>query len=160
MLTDDFYTKGFQVFDGTKYTAYIDTSKILWEYEGGINNDYHPANNKELINSCLLTTHYEISNDIVPTATIAKRRIWEGVNLDVTEWHNDYVEGPNCFCLLYFSDMDNGTAGAIYFRNKIKEYKVYPKKGTLIAINCLNNFEHKADIPNCERIVASFYFNL
>jgi len=160
MLTDDFYTKGFQIFDGAKYTAYIDVSEIIWEYEGGINNDYHPANNKELIDSCLLSMHYEILNDIIPTATIKKRRIWEGVNIDATQWHNDYVEGPNCFFLLYFSDMNPDTGGAVYFRNNKEEFKVYPKKGMLVAVNCLNNFEHKAEIPNCKRIVTSFYFDI
>jgi hypothetical protein len=160
MLNDDFYTKGFQIFDGTKYIEYIDTTSIVWEYEGGANNDYHPANNKDLINSCLLSMHYEILNDIVPNAIIEKRRLWEGVNIEATHWHNDYKEGPNCFFLLYFTDMDNSTKGAVYFRNTIEEHKIYPKKGMLVAVNCLNNFEHKAELANCTRIVASFYFNI
>lgn len=160
MLNDDFYTKGFQIFDGAKYTQYIDTSDIIWEYEGGIDNDFHPANNKELIDSCLLSMHYEILSDIVPNATISKRRIWEGVNIESTQWHNDYKEGPNCFFLLYFSDMDDNTNGAVYFRNSMEEYKIYPKKGMMVAVNCLNNFEHKAELPNCQRVVASFYFDI
>jgi hypothetical protein len=56
--------------------------------------------------------------------------------------------------------MNVETNGAVYFRNKKEEFKVYPKKGMLVAVNCLNNFEHKAEIPNCKRIVASFYFDI
>ena len=160
MLSNDFYENGFQVFDGIKYTKDLNIDEIVWEYEGGINNDYHPANNKEYINSYLLTVHYQIFNDIVPNATIRKRRLWKGVNLDATNWHNDYREGPNCFFLLYYSNMDENTNGAVYFRNKLEEWKLYPQKGMLVAVNCLNNFEHKAEIPNSKRVVASFYFDL
>lgn len=160
MLTDEFYVNGFQIFDGKKYTKYIDVSSIQWEYEGGVNNDYHPKDNQDFIDACLLTIHCEILNDIVPAAEIRKRRIWEGVNLDATKWHNDYREGPNCFFLLYFSDMDPTTNGAVHFRNAFNEWKIYPKTGTLVAVNCLNNFEHRAEKPNCTRVVASFYFDL
>lgn len=160
MLNDDFYNNGFQIFDGKKYTRHIDVSEIQWEYEGGLNNDYHPKNNADIIDAGLLAIHCEILDDIVPNAVMRKRRIWEGVNLDATRWHNDYNEGPNCFFLLYFSNMDDTTNGAVYFRNKIKEWKIYPKFGTLVAVNCLNNFEHRAEKSNRERIIASFYFDL
>lgn len=160
LLSEDFYNRGFQIFDGTKYTQYIDVPSISWEYEGGINNDYHPKDNKEFIDMCLLTIHCEILNDIVPDAVVRKRRIWEGVNLDATDWHNDYREGPNCFFLLYFSNMDHDTGGAVCFRNSTEEWKIYPKVGTLVAVNCLNNFEHRAEKANCTRVVASFYFDL
>ena len=160
MLNDDFYTKGFQIFDGTKYTELIDLSDVTWEYEGGVNNDYHTANNKEYYNIQLLNIHYELQNDIVSNSIIRKRRLWEGVNLDATNWHNDYREGPNCFFLLYFSDMDEHKGGAVFFRNSFEEYKLYPQKGMLVAVNCLNNFQHKAEKSNCQRVVASFYFDL
>jgi len=116
MLTKQFYENGFEVFDRKKYISYINVSEIEWEYEGGLNNDYHPKNNKEFIDKCLLTIHYEIQNDIVPQSIMRKRRIWEGVN--------------------------------------------YPQKGLLVAVNCLNNFQHKAEKSNCKRIVSSFYFDL
>jgi hypothetical protein len=160
MLTKQFYENGFEVFDRKKYISYINVSEIEWEYEGGLNNDYHPKNNKEFIDKCLLTIHYEIQNDIVPQSIMRKRRIWEGVNQDALNWHNDYREGPNCFFLLYFSDMDESKGGAVYFRNKVREWKIYPQKGLLVAVNCLNNFQHKAEKSNCKRIVSSFYFDL
>jgi hypothetical protein len=160
MLTDEFYTNGFQVFDGKKYISHLDFSQTEWEYEGGKNNDFHPKNNKDFIDSSLLTIHYEILTDIVPNATIRKRRLWEGVNADAFNWHNDYGEGPNCFFLLYFSDMNETRGGAVFFRNTKQEWKIYPQKGLLVAVNCLNNFQHKAEKANCERIVASFYFDL
>lgn len=160
MLTNDFYENGFEIFNGKKYSFFMDVSQIEWEYEGGINNDYHSKNNREFIEKSLLTIHFSIQNDIVPNSIIRKRRLWEGVNNDAVNWHNDYGEGPNCFFLLYFSDMNETTGGAVFFRNKFQEWKLYPQKGLLVAVNCLNNFEHKAEKANQERIVASFYFDL
>lgn len=161
MLSDEFYENGFQIFEGIKYSNLIDVENIEWKYEGGINNDYHPSKNIEEINSILYTIHYQIAIDIIEPKikqyTIEKRRIWEGVNADATSWHNDLKEGPNSFFLLYHSTMIND--GFIFFRNGHKEWKILPKIGMLVAVNCDTKFEHKAEISNRKRIVSSYYFN-
>ena len=158
----DFYTKGFEVYDGSKYLSWIDTSPIEWEYEGGINNDYHPKNNKEFYNTILWTIHNDISETLLSGVnhSIDKRRLWLGVNLDATKWHNDLEEGPNCFFLLYFSDMRKYDEGAVWFRNGEKEWRILPYPGLLVAVNCEKQFEHKAESTKQERIIASFAFNL
>lgn len=158
----DFHKNGFQIFDGSKYSDQLDISDIIWKYEGGIDNDYHPSNNVDEINSILLNIHFEIASDIldgnVKNYSIEKRRIWEGVNKDATVWHNDLKEGPNCFFLLYHSDMDQD--GFVYFKNEFKEFTIIPKKGMLIAVNCDTRFLHRADISKKTRIISSYFFNL
>lgn len=162
MLGQDFFTQGFQIFDGSQYMHYIDVDSIQWQYEGGINNDYHPANDRDKIDSVLYAIHYQIALDIVEPSvkyyTIEKRRIWEGVNLDATAWHNDLKEGPNCFFLLYHSKMIDD--GFVYFRNRREEWKILPEPGLLVAVNCLSDFEHKADVSSRQRVISSYYFNL
>lgn len=159
---NDFVNKGYAIFDGLKYHNQLEDiiHETEWEYEGGINNDWHPKNNRELYNSFLYYIHQQITLDIVENMfseyTIDKRRIWEGVNKDATSWHNDIKEGPNCFFLLYHSLMEND--GFVYFRNKKEEWKFIPKPGFLIAVNCENNFEHRAEQSNNKRIQSSYYF--
>jgi hypothetical protein len=158
----DFFKNGFQIFDGSLYSNQIDVTNIDWEYEGGIHNDYHPSNNKEIINSILYSIHYQLATDIVEpnfeNYTVDKRRMWEGVNLDATNWHNDLSEGPNCFFLLYHSEMIKD--GFIHFRNKCEEFTVVPKPGVLIAVNCENGFEHRADKSKQQRVISSYCFNV
>lgn len=160
-MNTDFYEKGFQIFDGSKYLEYIDIHSIEWEYEGGINNDYHPKNNKDFYETILYHIHMDISETFVPEPHgVNKRRLWRGVNKDATVWHNDLREGPNCFFLLYFSDMRQYNEGAVWFRNGEKEWRIVPYPGLLVAVNCEKQFEHKAESTNKERIIASFAFNL
>ena len=165
MLNDyfqDFYSKGFQIFDGKKYSDQLDVSQIVWQYEGGVNNDYHPSNNIQEVNHVLLNIHYEISSDILDKNfarySIEKRRIWQGVNKDATAWHNDLGEGPNCFFLLYHSDMIDD--GFVHFRNSQDTFQVVPKEGLLVAVNCDIKFQHRADVSKNSRVTSSYFFNL
>lgn len=159
---NDFHKKGYQIFDGVKYFNQINIENIDWVYEGGVDNDYHPSKNLDEINSFLLNIHYQIAVDIlegnVKNYTIEKRRIWEGVNKDASIWHNDLKEGPNCFFLLYHSDMIDD--GFIHFKNEDEEFTLVPKKGLLVAVNCDTKFQHKADFSKNKRIISSYFFNL
>ena len=158
----DFYTKGFQVFDGTKYSQQIDISNVNWEYEGGVGNDYHPSNNLDFLNFSLCTVHYQIALDIVESNvkeyTIDKRRIWEGVNPNAAEWHNDLREGPNCFFLLYHSNMLSD--GLIHFRTNGQEWSLVPVNGLLVSVNCDLKFEHRAEPSKKQRVISAYCFNL
>jgi hypothetical protein len=141
---------------------WIDTSTIEWEYEGGVNNDYHPKCNKDFYDTILWTIHNDISETYLKDVehTIDKRRLWLGVNYDATSWHNDLAEGPNCFFLLYFSDMRLYNEGAVWFRNEENEWRILPYPGLLVAVNCETKFQHRAEQTNKERVIASFAFNL
>lgn len=167
MISSDFFKNGFQIFDGSSLISDVSLEGRLWEYEGGVNNDYHLSKLDSfymLQHSWLLGLHFEIAKRFVEPSfknyTVEKRRLWKGVNADATVWHNDLNEGPNCFFLMYFSNLEKVKEGAVHFKNKESEWSLYPNSGRLVAVNCLPEFLHKADQTNYERIIASFYFNI
>lgn len=167
MISEEFFENRFQIFDISESVSDVQLNNRIWEYEGGINGDYHLSEQDSFYStqdSWLLSLHYEIAMQFVETSfskyTIEKRRLWEGVNKDSSVWHNDLKEGPNCFFLLYFSNLEHLKEGAIYFKNKCQKWSFYPSVGKLLAVNCVPEFMHKADQTKHERIVASFYFNL
>jgi hypothetical protein len=166
-LTDQinsYFTRGFAVFDGTECHKQLEPiiSDTRWKYEGGINNDWHPDNNLDLYRVMLYSVHQYIATEIVENMfnsyIVDKRRIWEGVNLDATGWHNDIGEGPNCFFLLYHSLME--TDGRIHFRNSLEQWEILPRPGLLVAVNCENNFEHRAEFSADQRIQSSYFFKV
>jgi len=162
-LIEKFTHDGFFITTGKEYHDIISPllSDTIWIHEGGESNDYHPKDIK-IYNIILHQIHLYIAKNIVEPYfkdyTIEKRRIWEGVNNDATVWHNDLREGPNCFFLLYHSNMKDD--GAIYFKTKNSEVKIYPTEGMLIGVNCKNNFLHRAEKSKNKRIVSSYFFNL
>jgi len=158
----DFYTKGHQVFNEPELASQIPIEQIQWMYEGDFGGDNHPSNNIGLLEAMLEHIHHQIELKYIAPYfekySVDKRRIWEGVNNDATSWHNDLNEGPNCFFLLYFSDMvDDGSIG---FKNKNNEWFYYPKRGTMVAVNCAKQFLHKATKSAQKRVISSFCFNL
>ena len=161
---DRFFTDGFAVFDGKRYddilAPFIDNN--LWAYEGGESNDYHPVLDVHMLDVAMTTVHYRLSVDIISHMfeefTVEKRRVWEGVNHAASQWHNDYREGPNCFFLLYHSNMNND--GEVQFKAKNHEWTIYPYRGLLVLVNCENNFLHRASPSKQQRIISSFYFNI
>ena len=165
MIYNEYFTKGFQIFDGKKYSDQLDVSNIEWEYEGGINNDYHPASDKDFINASLMTIHSQIEADLVAPYfdyEIERTRIWEGVNLDVQGWHNHYTTHPNFFFLLYWSDTKSVGEGSVWFADidHTNEWEIWPTPGTLIAVNNSDKFLHKVQKTSHTRILAEFYFDV
>jgi hypothetical protein len=161
---NSYFTKGFAVFDGIMYHQQIEQiiSDTTWEYEGGINNDWHPSNNLALYQAVLYSVHHSIAEGIAErmfdSYTMDRRRIWQGVNPDATGWHNDIGEGPNCFFLLYHNRMDSD--GSVHFRNSTESWELKPYPGLLVAVNCENNFEHRADTSKQQRVQSSYYFRI
>jgi hypothetical protein len=159
----NFFDNGFCSLFDYELAQEINLKTINWKYEGGEKNDFVPEKNS-FLDAELLNVHMKIAEKYVDKYFseyhVKKRRIWKGVNEDATFWHNDLREGPNCFFLLYFSNMEKINEGAVYFKSGKKEFKIYPKPGTLIAVNCSENFFHKADFTDKERIQASFCFDI
>lgn len=160
----EYFTNGFQVFDGIEYHRQLEPlfETTEWEYEGGAENDYHPSTNKELFSAIMYNIHTQIADKFVEpnflSYSIDKRRIWEGVNRDATQWHNDGAEGPTCFFLLYHSTMKDD--GAIHFRNANQDWTFYPTPGMMIAVNSDNGFLHRADKSLQQRIISGYCFNV
>lgn len=165
-MTNDFYTKGYQIFDGRHLAKQIPIDDIIWQREDFEDGDNHPANDLEVIDLLLKSIHQQIALEFVSPYysdySIDKRRIWEGVNNGATAWHNDLNEGPNCFFLLYFTDLTQLKQGAIHFKTSDTsiEWSHYPTVGMLVAVNCAETMLHRADQTDHKRVIASFCFNI
>lgn len=161
---DNFFSKGFQIFDGKKYHDQLFPLLGTTKFENFTGDEYHPSENIELIEILLLQIHLEIASDIVENFfqqyTILHRKTWESVNKKATNWHNDFKDHSNTFFLLYHNQTSEATGGAVYFRYNGIEEKIYPKPGTLIFFNSENGYEHKAENSTSQRIVSSFYFDI
>lgn len=160
----DFFNKGYQVFDGQKYYDNLKSLLHTTKFDNYTGDENHPSNNKDLIEILLLQNHLQIAEDIIEkyfsNYEIGRRMIWESVNKKAMLWHNDLNDHTNTFFLLYHNDTNSNIGGSVNFRYKNIEEKIYPKAGTLIFFNCLNNFEHKAENSKQQRIVSSYYFNI
>lgn len=164
VVNSEFFTNGFQVFELPDLAAQLDLDRVVWRYEGGVDGDNHPVDSDGFLGTALYSLHQQITLQIIEPSfgdfEIDKRRLWEGVNKNASKWHNDGAEGPNCFFLLYFSDMSAVGEGAIWFKCQDKEWKIHPKYGTLIAVNCESQFLHRAEQTKHTRILAGFCYNV
>lgn len=160
----DFFIKGFQIFDGKPYHDFLQPTVDITEFKSFAGDEYHPSTNEELIKIMLLQMHLQIAEDIVEkyfqTYVIGRRKLWEGVNPGALKWHNDFKDHTNTFFLLYHNDTSEETGGAINFRYNGVEEKIYPQAGTLIFFNSENNFEHRAENSIKQRVVSSYYFDI
>ncbi len=162
-LSHEFYENGFQLFRRPELIRGLPLDSIIWQKENTLNGDNHPVNLLPEIDQHLSLIQTIIYSDYL-AATHAdvvfsnKRRMWEGVNLDATYWHNDGDEGPQLFFLLYYDDTYPDKGGSIHFSNQQREWQIQPKAGDLIAVNCHRFFFHRAEKSKTRRIVSSFPF--
>src|SRR5210317_1002697 len=159
-MLDNFFINGYQIFNEPQLGSMINTTGLTWKKE---HNHNYVQNATPLLEAGLTNIHYAIAKKYVEPCfseyEMLGHKMWEGVDEYSTFYHNDLVEGPNMFFLLYFSDMDCLQEGAIYFKqNTGEEFKYYPKKYDLIAVNCSTQFQHKADKTKHERILTDYNF--
>jgi hypothetical protein len=160
----DIKNRGFFIFDFSENINLIDINKIKFEWEEKYNlRENVPINMLNEIKNMLNILHYEIDEKIlkgnVKKSEISNNRMWEGFSEETDFWHNDIVDGPNLFFLLYFDDMTKTNDGALWVKNEKEEIRILPKSGTLVCLNQDNpNFLHKAEKSKFRRVVASFDF--
>lgn len=161
---ENFYNKGFYVFDGSKYYQTLQSVVSETKFDDFTGDEYHPSSNQELLNILLLQTHLELARDIIEkyfdNYEMGNRKIWESVNQRATLWHNDLADHTNTFFLLYHNDTSEETGGRISLRYNGVEEHIYPKAGMLILFNQENNFLHKVENSKYQRVVSSYYFNI
>lgn len=160
----DIKQKGFFVFDFSKNIKFfqIDEIKFKWDRKYNVRENV-PVNMLTEIKQMLNILHYKIDETIlknnVKNSKILDNRLWEGLSEKTDMWHNDKVDGPNLFFLLYFDDMTKTNTGALWIKNQFEEMRILPKPGMLVALNQENPiFLHKAEKSGSRRIVASFNF--
>lgn len=178
-MFENYYKNGFEIFDGSKYVDYFDMD-VLKEAEWVKGREENREGevflkDESLVSPILNIIHREIGCFIVSEKfskyQYRKNSLWKGVSRDLCDWHNDSYETQvirmeepyfNCFFLFYLSDMEKIKEGAINFKNTKtdEEWKIYPKIGTLIAVNSDPVFLHKPEPTTHERIVCSFFFEL
>jgi hypothetical protein len=160
----DIKEKGFFVFDFSKNIEFFQMDKIKFKWEGKYNlRENVPVNMLTEIKQMLNILHHEIDETIlkgeVKNSEILNNRLWEGFSEETDMWHNDIVDGPNLFFLLYFDDMTKINDGALWIKNEFEEVRILPKPGTLVALNQEKpSFLHKAERSIARRIVAGFDF--
>ena len=82
------------------------------------------------------------------------KKMWDGVDEKSLHWHNDSKNGQDSCFLFYVDDCDEITGGALSFMRDFKEYKIYPKAGTLVWMSQNPNYLHKAERSNKQRRVV------
>jgi hypothetical protein len=159
-------TKGFSVekFDECLNIINLDDIVFVWEPNYNLKENVPKTKLKE-IERLLCVLHLEIQkkylNGKVKSSELVSRRLWEGFTEETDVWHNDLVDGPNVFFLLYFDDMTKTNDGALWVKNSFDTLRIVPTPGTLVALNQENpSFLHKAEKSKTRRITASFEFNV
>ena len=85
--------------------------------------------------------------------------IWDGVDSDSLDWHNDAAEGGNIFMLLYIDDVPTEYGGLLSVKMNdtvIKEY--YPQRGDVVFISNELNVTHRAERATIKRRVCNLTF--
>lgn len=169
MLSDDYFRKGFQVFDDAELANSIPLDIISWEYESGPNSDKVPIVKEPLfLEAVLYNIHEQIGIKYVSKYSyeLDRRRLWDGVNSDATQWHNDKKwEDQNnrkvtcdCVFLMYHTTIPDG---AVCFKNNDGITEILPRAGLLIAVNnerfdCL----HRGTPSEHARIISTYGFKV
>ena len=92
------------------------------------------------------------------------KSIWNGTEISNCEWHNDLIEGPNLFFLMYYTNMEKNCGGEIEFRKaETKEVtgSILPKRHDVVIGSQKLSWEHRVapfKCKNMERITANFGF--
>lgn len=86
--------------------------------------------------------------------TCLSENMWDGVDNKSCGWHNDNKEGQDSCFLYYIDNSSEKVGGALYFKNDIEEYKIYPKSGTLVWMSQQSNYLHRADRSTRQRRVV------
>jgi hypothetical protein len=87
----------------------------------------------------------------------------KGMDDNVYDWHNDFEPNKvNLGILLYYTDTDEETGGAIQFRKfgSTEVETIYPKQYDVLIVNHTQNFEHRVTKQNIKvpRIVGSHHY--
>ena len=95
------------------------------------------------------------------------KSMWNGTDSTSCEWHNDLIEGPNLFFLLYCNDMKKNCGGEIEFRKtdtKQVTGSILPKMYDVVIGSQKLSWEHRVAPFKCEnieriRVNFGFYVN-
>lgn len=159
---NDFKTKGFAKLAEPGLVDLVDADAFGLEHTEEMLRDNMAEDLPDLINkqlemvSRILKSKY--IDDAFTESKFVRYIMWEGVDADSANWHNDGFEGMNVFFLMYFDDMHESTNGAVHFKYPGGEETFYPKRGDVFVLNQSPGFFHRAEKATVQRRQASFDF--
>lgn len=158
---ESFFKKGFAIFEETQLCDFIGDHFDLPNRQERLRDNFAKDLTPEIaarMHTASMFLREKYVSHLFPDNEFKKFGLWEGVDMDSTQWHNDFFEGMNCFFLLYFNDMCEETGGSIEFRWPGGEETHYPKRGMCVLLNQQIDFFHRATKATIDRYLASFDF--
>lgn len=141
--------KGFN-FENLVHAESVDQSDPIIEYSSEqlgylnfVKDHIEKQYVKSLYNNCLCTS----------------KNMWEGVEPMSMEWHNDFSADQDFSFLYYIDNTDTSSGGALHFKGN-KEFSIYPKEATLVWMNQLPDYLHKAEKSINKRRIIHLGFKI
>lgn len=154
-------TKGYYKIHDEEVFKFIDINDIQWSLQGSI--PLQMVVRTPEVESKLYQTQILLGEKYLKTYKSDYVDLVKGMDDNVYDWHNDFEPNiVNLGILLYYTDTDEETGGAIQFRKPgSKEVEtIYPKQYDVLIVNHTEQFEHRVTKQNIKipRIVGSYHY--
>jgi hypothetical protein len=154
-------TKGYYKTRDEEAFQFLDINEVQWSLNGSIPLQMvvrTPEVELKLYQTQLVLATKYLKNCKADYVDLVK-----GMDDNVYEWHNDFEPNKvNLGILLYYTDIDQDTGGAIQFRKlgSTEVETVYPKQYDILVINHTEHFEHRVTPQKIKvpRIVGSYHY--
>lgn len=169
-LINDLFIKGFHKTNSKEMFVFLEELLPKLDWIQNHDEDYRyitPTTvSEEALSKTMKLLHDKYVSPISSEVEYGYSSIWNGAEKTTCEWHNDLIEGPNLFFLLYLNDIKPGCGGDISFRDAhTKEVtgSVIPKKYDIVIGSQNLKWDHKVGTLKCgpmDRFVANFGFKV
>jgi hypothetical protein len=154
-------TKGYHKIRDEEVFKFLDINEVHWSLEGSI--PLQMVVRTPDIEMKLYQTQLILATKYLKNCKADYVDLVRGMDDNVYDWHNDFEPNKvNLGILLYYTDTDEETGGAIEFRKLgSKEVEtIYPKQYDVLIVNHTENFEHRVTKQNIKvpRIVGSHHY--
>jgi hypothetical protein len=154
-------TKGYHKIRDEEMFKFIDINEVQWSLQGTI--PLQMAVRTPELEMKLYQTQLLLATTYLKTCRADYVDLVKGMDDNVYDWHNDFeTHKVNLGILLYYTDIDEETGGAIEFRKlgSTQVETLYPKQYDILIINHTENFEHRVTKQKIKvpRIVGSYHY--
>jgi hypothetical protein len=154
-------TKGYHKIRDEEMFKFIDINEVQWSLQGTIS--LQMAVRTPELEMKLYQTQLLLATTYLKTCKADYVDLVKGMDDNVYDWHNDFEPHKvNLGILLYYTDIDEETGGAIEFRKlgSTEVETLYPKQYDILIINHTENFEHRVTKQKIKvpRIVGSYHY--
>ena len=154
-------TKGYHKIRDEEMFKFIDINEVQWSLQGTI--PLQMAVRTPELEMKLYQTQLLLATTYLKTCRADYVDLVKGMDDNVYDWHNDFEPHKvNLGILLYYTDIDEETVGAIEFRKlgSTQVETLYPKQYDILIINHTENFEHRVTKQKIKvpRIVGSYHY--